>query len=63
MSIKGKYFYVKRCKNEYEAALNRDAFAYMVHGHLAFLNFPEKEEEYKNWEFPTNLLNRYEKWK
>jgi hypothetical protein len=63
MSIKGRYFYAGRFETEIEAAYQRDAFAYMVHGHLAVLNFPDKLEEYKKWTFDDRLLARYEKWK
>jgi hypothetical protein len=62
MSIKGRYFYVGRFETEYEAALHRDAFAFMVHDHLAFLNFPDKVEDYKLWEFPDSVMARYKKW-
>lgn len=62
MSIKGRYFYAGRFNTEIEAAYQRDAFAYMVHGHLAFLNFPDKVEDYKNWKFDDKLLTRYKKW-
>lgn len=62
ISIKSRYFYLGRFKTEIEAALQRDAFSYMVHGDLAFLNFPDKKEEYSKWSFDDKIMSRYEKW-
>lgn len=62
MSLKSRYFSLGRFRDEREAAMQRDAFAYKVHGHLAFLNFPDKVEEYKTWQFSESVMRRYEKW-
>jgi hypothetical protein len=62
MTVNGRYYSTGRFKTELEAALERDAFAYAVHGELAFLNFPDKVEEYKNWKFKGTILERYKKW-
>jgi hypothetical protein len=62
VTVNGRYFAIGRFKTELEAALNRDAFAYHVHKDLAFLNFPDKVNEYENWEFKGTILERYKKW-